>query len=274
MAKQQELYSNEWQNRIRTEDFFSSSWAKPVFDNFDESGWVYLSKIREWFAEFPFVSPHQSKHMRNRLESLNTEDHLGAVNELFWYNLATFLGWRLKPLSVEVTAPDFEVSSPACFYCEITTLNVSQSDRGQFKKGLSAPLNHGRGVARILRKATDEKKDQLKYGYDRQKPSILVVFDYSLFSGLGTQRPRFLADTLLHSASGLQAMPKELSALLYLERYVSKGKFYLRLSQSAVYHNPLSDFSVEREVFNWITQFVLSEYKEIPPQSIEDLLIV
>ncbi len=212
--------------------------------------------------------------MKKRLESLNTEDHLGAVNELFWYNLATFLGWQLKVLTVESSAPDFEVSFPACFYCELTTLNISKSDRKVFENGMSAPLNHGKEAARILRKAADEKVDQLKYGFDRQKPSILVVFDYSLFGGLGTQRPRYLADTLLHSASGLQAMPKELSALVYLERYVSKGRFHLRLSQSAAYHNPLTDFPVEKEVFSWITQFVLSEYEEIPPQSIADLLIM
>jgi hypothetical protein len=273
MPKQQVLYSKKWQSKIKSEDL-SSSWAGPVFDNYDEDGSVYLSTVREWFSKFPFVTTGQTKHMKKSLEGLNTEDHLGAVNELFWYNLAIFLGWQLKPLVVDSAAPDFEVSSPACFYCEVTTLNVSQSDRKRLENGFSAPLNHSREAIRILRKATDEKIEQLKYGHNDRKPSILVVFDYSTFSGLGTQRPQYLADALLHSSSGLQGMPKELSVLLYLERYILKGRFRLRLSQSAAYHNPLADFSLEKEVFSWVTQFVLSEYREIPPQSNTDLLIV
>lgn len=273
MPTQQDLYDKNWRDNINTKDL-SSSWVGDVLEKIAEDGGVYLSTIREWFTKFPFASADQSKHMRKRLESLNTADHLGAVNELFWYNLATFLEWQLKALAVESTAPDFEVSSPACFYCEVTTLNVSQSDRQRFENGLTAALNHGREAARILRKATDEKIEQLRYGYNNRKPSVLVVFDYSTFSGLGTQRPRYLADALLHSSSGLQGMPKELSALLYLERYILKGRFRLRMSQSAAYHNPLADFSVEKEVFSWVTQFVLSEYKEMSPQSNTDLLIV
>jgi hypothetical protein len=273
MPTQQDPYDKNWRDNINRE-YLSSSWAGDVLEKINEDGGVYLSTIKEWFTKFPFGSADQSKHMRKRIESLNTEDHLGAVNELFWHNVATFLGWQLKPLAGGTTAPDFEVSSPACFYCEVTTLNVSQSDRQRFENGLSAPLNHAREAARILRKATNEKIGQLKYGYNNKKPSVLVVFDYSTFSGLGTQRPRYLADVLLHLSSGLQAMPRELSVLLYLERYILKGQFWLRLSQSAAYHNPLADFSVEKKVFSWVTQFILSEYKEISPQSNTDMRIV
>ncbi|MEJ2351196.1 MAG: hypothetical protein P8Y03_15535, partial [Anaerolineales bacterium] len=188
MTVQQDLYDKNWRDNIKAEDL-SSSWARDVLGKIDEDGGVYLSTIREWFSKFPVGSADQSRHMRKRLESLNTADHLGAVNELFWYNLATFLEWQLKALAVKSTAPDFEVSSPACFYCEVTTLNVSQTDRQRLEEGLSAPLNHNGEAARILRKATDEKIEQLKYGYNNRKPSVLVVFDYSTFSGLGTQRP-------------------------------------------------------------------------------------
>ncbi len=273
MNKQQELYDDNWHSHVKSEDLVSS-WAKNVLDDIAGDGEVYLSTVREWFFKYPFVNSNQSKHMKKRLKSLATEDHLGAVNELFSYNLARLLGWHLQVLAEKKSTPDFNVTSPTCFYCEITTLNTSQHDRNLFANGASAPLNHRIEAARILRKSAEEKIDQLRYGYNLQKPSVLVIFDYSTFSGLGTQRPRALAGALLGSSAGLQGMPRELSALLYLERYVSEGRFRLRLSQSAAYHNPLADFPIEKDVFSWVRQFSLSEYTEIPPQLSMDLLVM
>jgi hypothetical protein len=273
MSKQQELYNDNWINNIKSEHL-SSSWANDVLEDIHGYGGIYLSTIKAWFQKFPFANISQSKHMKKSLESLSTEDHLGAVNELFWYNTAKLLKWRLEPLSEKASSPDFSVSLPSCFYCEVTTLNISQSDRDAFAKNNSAPLNHGREIARILRKATDEKIEQLRFGYNVQKPSVIVVFDYSTFSGLGTNRPHALAKVLLDSPAGLQTMPKELSALLYLERYVSEGLFRLRLSQSAAYHNPLAVYQIEKDTFIWIKQFAISEFYEIPPHLSTDLIIV
>lgn len=272
MSEQQKIYDDNWINNIKYKDI-SSSWAKDVLNDIEGYGGVHLSKIREWFSKFPFGSPVQSNHMKKRLESHITEDYLGAVNELFWYNLVRLHEWDLEALSEKKSAPDFNVTSPACFYCEITTLNTSQSDRNSFANGTGVPLNHDKEAARILRKTAEEKIEQLRYGYHKQKPSVLVVFDYSTFSGLGTQRPQALADVLLGSSGGLQTMPRELSALLYLERYVKEGKFRLRLSQSAAYHNPSADYPIERDIFSWVIQFPLSEFTEIPQQLSIDLLV-
>lgn len=270
--RQQILYNENWVINAKLKDL-SSSWAKDVLDGVAGYGGVYLSTINEWFLKFPFSNTDQSQHMKKALESLATEEHLGAVNELFWYNLATLLGWNLHVIAEKKSAPDFNVTSPASFYTEVTTLNVSKADRDSFTSGASVSLNHNKEVARILRKVAEEKIDQLKYGYDKQIPSVLIVFDYSTFSGLGTKRPQALANVLLSSSIGLQAMPKELSALLYLERFVLDGRFRLRLSQSAAYHNPLADYPVATDIFSWLTQFSLSEYTEIPQQIGTDLLV-
>lgn len=206
--------------------------------------------------------------MKKRLESVVTEDHLGAVDELFWCNLAKSLGWDLQTVKEKKSAPDFNVISPTHFYCEITTLNISQTDRNLSANGKNIPItNHDKEALRIRGKIA-EKINQLKYGYDKQKPSVLVVFDYTTSSGFGTQRHHSFADTLLDAS----AMPEELSASVYLERYVSKGKFKLRLSQSAAYHNPSADYPLEKTVFSWIKQFH-PEYSEIPLQLSPDLLI-
>lgn len=264
----QQLYDDNWLNNVKSKNI-SSSWAEDVLRDIDGYGGIYLYKIREWFLKFP-CSTKQSKHMKKCLESVVTEDHLGAVNELFCYNLARFFKWSLEVLTEKRSAPDFRVISPSCFYCEITTLNISQSDSNSFAKGKSVPItNHDKEASRILRKVAEEDKiSQLKYGYDKQKPSVLIVFDYTMSSGFGTQRSRAFADTLLDTS----AMPKELSTLVYLERYISKGKFKLRLSQSAAYHNPSAGYPLEKTVFSRVKQFPL-EYSEISPQLSTDLLI-
>jgi len=273
MSKKQELYNDNWICSTRSENL-SSSWAQDVLADIDGDGGVYLSTIRSWFQSFPFANTGQSKHLKKRLENLVDEDHVGAVNELFWYNLARLLEWRLQLLAEKKSAPDFKISSPSCFYCEVTTLNISKQDRDSVEKGAGARLNHEKETARILRKAVDEKIEQLRFGYNAQKPSVLVVFDYSTFSGLGTQRPHALAEALLGSPAGLKALPKELSVLLYLERYISEGRFRLRLSQSAAYHNPLADYTIEKDTFGWIKQFAISGFSEIPPHMSMDLLVV
>ena len=51
-----------------------------------------------------------------------------------------------------------------------------------------------------------EKAEQLQFGHKDKKGMVFVIFDYSVFSGLGTQRPLALADALLKIPTGLQAM--------------------------------------------------------------------
>lgn len=145
----QQLYDDNWLNNTKK---ISSSWAVDVVRNINGYGGIYLYKIREWFLKFP-CSTKKSEHMKKCLESVVTEDHLGAVNELFFYNLARFFNWRLEVLTEKGSAPDFKVISPSCFYCEITTLNVSQTDSNLFAEGKSVPItNHDKEASRILRK--------------------------------------------------------------------------------------------------------------------------
>ena len=176
-SKQLDLYNDNWTCSTTSVDL-SSSWAQNVLADIHEDGGVYLSTIRAWFQNFPFANKDQSSHMKKRLESLATQDHLSAVNELFWFNLAKLLGWNFEVLDEKKSAPDFNITLPSCFYCEVTTLNISEHDRDLFTKGTGVPLNHERETARILRKAAKEKIEQLRFGWNFQKPSVLVVFDY------------------------------------------------------------------------------------------------
>ena len=240
MHKQQEkCYNDNWKSNKP-----SRSWAVDVLDDIDGNGGIYLSKINDWFQKYP----DKSDLLKKRLESHENDQHLGAVNELFWYNLALNLGWELNPLPAinkkGFNTPDFEVKSPTSFYCEITTLTIPKNGkRFEFENELE----------RIFGKS-QEKQKQFKIGHQQQKPNVLVIFDYSTFSGLGTQHQKSLPDFLSNPPTNFGTMPSELSALLYLERYFEEGKFKLRMSKSVIFYNPAACLPIEKKTFDWLDQ--------------------
>jgi hypothetical protein len=196
-------------------------------------------KINDWFQKYP----DKSDRLKTRLESHKNDEHLGAVNELFWYNLALNLGWKLEPVPVKEgsSRPDFKVTSPTTFYCEITTLNIPNK-KIEFEHELKRIYGPSIG-----------KKNQFEFGYQQKKPSVLVVFDYSTFSGLGTQHQKSLPDFLSNPPANFETMPSALSTFLYLERYFGEGKFKLRMSKSVIFHNP-AGLPIEENTFNWLNQ--------------------
>lgn len=203
-----ELYSQSWLDELKSKST-QESWVSDVIADINGSGGVYLAILRDWFLSHPFPSKGTKQQMKNALESLNNSDHLGAVNELCWFRLMGDLSLSPEALPEDSrNTPDHMGKSTLGteFFCEVTTLNVSGKDAASISSGKGASLNQEIEISRIIRKATEEKAVQLQFGYKNQKGMVFVVFDYSIFSGLGTQRPLALADALLKTPTGLQAM--------------------------------------------------------------------
>lgn len=265
------LYDQSWLSDVESK-LSRNSWAYHVIKDVNESGQEYLSILREWHLSFPLPSRGKKKHMKNALESLNNYDHLGAVNELCWYRFMCDLAVSTQALQEgNGKTPDFKCTSPSGieFYCEVTTLNVSSKETEFNACGIGTPLNQDAEISRIIRKATLEKAEQLKFGEKEQKPMVFVVFDYSTFSGFGTERPLALADALLKTSKGLEAMQPYLSAIIYVERYVRRGRCRIRASQSAVCHNPLAHRPLPLDIFGCFRQYALDSYSSVEPKTID-----
>src|SRR5215470_2669198 len=87
---------------------------------------------------------------------------------------------------------------------QVSTLNVSKSDKSKFETGEGVALDHSETLRRILGKVTDEKQRQMSYAADQKQPCVLVLFDYTIWSAFGTQFFHFLADFLLGKEQGFQ----------------------------------------------------------------------
>lgn len=265
------IYDHYWLNCIQS-NAQANSWVHNVIRDINGEGGVYLSVLQEWYSTYPFPSNGKKTHMRKLLESSTNNDHRGAVNELCWYRFMCDLVLNPKVIPEGPSkTPDFlcTTASGIEFYCEVTTLNESVADAKAIASTGSAPLNQEVEKFRIIRKVTEEKVEQLQYGRERQKGMAFVVFDYSTFSGLGTQRPDTLADAFLLTSIGLQAMKPYLSVLIYIERYVYRGRCRIRTQQSALYHNPLADHQLPHDVFNCFRQYSLSSYSTMEPKAVD-----
>jgi hypothetical protein len=264
------LYDQYWLSEIKSK-FSPDSWAYDVTKDFNDDGQEYLSILREWFLSHPLPSKGKKKHMKNALESLNNHDHLGAVNELCWFRFMCDLAVSPQALQEgKGKTPDFKCTSSGVeFYCEVTTLNVSSKDSETNTYGTGTPLDQDTEISRIIRKARDEKAEQLKFGERDLKPMVFVVFDYSKFSGFGTERPIAIADALLKTPKGLQAMQPHLSAIIYVERYVWRGRSRIRASQSAVYHNPFADRPLPLDIFACFRQYTLDSYSSVEAKTVD-----
>lgn len=224
-----------------------NGWTRAVMDTFEPSGKKYLDTINRWFNGYPHDKKEKNE-LKAKLESYNDVDHLGGVNELAWFEFMKHFNWQVKPVSAKVRHPDFYISHPFEIFCEVSTLNKTDI------ADIGGRIDHSRASSRILRKAIDEKLDQLKYAEQKKKPAILVVFDYSSWSGYGTQRFIAIAAHLLKCSN----LPSELSALLYVDKGVNnEGKIVIYGERSAVYHNPCAKYPVPTALFEIFPQFFL-----------------
>jgi hypothetical protein len=262
------LFDNHWFDSASKKSH-SNQWVDDVMHQINGAGGIYLNTLRLWFERFP-VSKKQKKHLKNRIESFNNADHLGGVNEIVWWEFANSFGWTAKPINAgKATTPDFIVTKPEEFFCEITTLNLSEKERKLLDSGDGVTLDHNLSIERIMKKVVGEKAEQIKYGASREKPSVLVLFDYTFWSGFGTQFYRALASFLLGDNLGFVKLPTELSGIVYVERKVVDGKIGISKNRSAIYHNPNSLYKLSDSPFGMIKQYLL-DMKEVPAMETPD----
>ncbi len=150
-------------------------------------------------------------------------------------------------------------------FVEASTLNVSEADKKAIQQGCSVPLNHRHTIERALRKTICDKADQLYVEFSAKAPSVLVLFDYTTFSGYATGFYHVLAQHLFGEHLGFLKLPAELSALIYLERKILDGRICISKIRSAVYHNPNAAYKITDSVFGMFTQFAMRKI-EMPPR--------
>lgn len=256
------LFDNHWLDSA-SKKLHGSQWVDDVMHQINGAGGIYLNTLRLWFDRFP-VSKKQKKHLKNRLESFNNADHLGGVNEIVWWEFINSFGWTAKPLHAgKAATPDFIVTKPEEFFCEITTLNLSKKERKLLDSGEGVTLDHNGNIERIMKKIVSEKTEQIQYGASKKKPSVLVLFDYSFWSRFGTQFYLALAKFLLDAELGFTKLPTELSGIVYVEKKVLDGKIGVSTNRSAFYHNPNSLYKVSDSAFRMIQQYLIY-MKEVP----------
>jgi len=152
--------------------------------------------------------------------------------------------------------PDFQVTHPIEYFVEVTTLNVSEKDKVALINEDGVDLNHDETLNRVAGKFTEEKKHQLLYASNKGKPSVLVLFYYTQWSGFGTQFFRFLAESLLGNSLGFMKLPNELSALVYIERSVKEdGHIAFSRRRSAAYYNPFAKYPLAPNEFPSLNRF-------------------
>ena len=248
------IFDEKWIMSARSCDD-ESSWVKDVIADIETTGGLYLSILKVWFDAFP-LQAKQKRKLKSDIENCKTEAHLGAVNELALWSFLQREKFQIKPIPVaKVATPDFSVSTPFEFYLEVSTLNVSQQDKKKIKKNSSIQLDQDETLRRILGKLTNEKQKQLKYAFDRKKPGVLVLFDYTSWSGFGTEFYRYLARFLFGGQCGFLNLPIEISALVYIERRFLDCRFAISRIRSAAYYNPYAKYPLTMGSFAAINQF-------------------
>jgi hypothetical protein len=124
------LFDIDWKEKTFKElECHRKSWANDLIDNYDEIK-VYLEKLSKWFDEFCLLIDKNGKEkLRNELQNINNQNHLGAVNELTWWKFLSSRGFNLKPIATNnnKATPDFELKyNESDIVFEVTTLNEAQ----------------------------------------------------------------------------------------------------------------------------------------------------
>jgi hypothetical protein len=258
----------------REPELFDDNWCTLARSNgvsqLDDAARVYDNTLRILFQNFP-VSNKLKKHLKLRLESFNIEDHLGGANELIWWAFMRLFHWSATPIHArQGGCPDFHITSPHEFFCEVTTLNPSDYEKKKFTGPGGLPLDHTRTIERIITKIGDDAKSkQIRYGFSQEKPSVLVLFDCTIWGGFPTQFYGALAEFLLESTSGTTHFPVELSAIVYAQYTIlPEGQIGISKLRSAVYHNPNSQYKLPESVFSMMHQY-LPQHRELQPPPVE-----
>lgn len=263
------MFDEDWRARVLG-DAFGDSWAHEVMATLDGDGGRYLEILALWFGRFPLAPEKQRWELKRRLECLTTSDHLGAVNELSWYQFMCRAGLQASPLpTANAPRPDFRVTVPAEFFVEVSTLNISEAERKSLLATGGVNLNHHATLRRLLLKAGDEKDAQIAHAASEGRPCLLVLFDYSYWSGHPTNYFHFLASGLLGEQMAFAKLPVALSAIAYVSRRVHDGRIEISQRRSAIYYNPAAAYPLAVGSFDLLPQF-WRDIGEIKPKAQED----
>jgi|CXWL01.1.fsa_nt_gi hypothetical protein len=264
------VFGDGWRARV-VDNAPGDSWAHVVMATLHGNGGRYLEILALWFGQFPLASKKQRGELKRRLESLTTSDHLGAVNELSWYQFMRRAGLQASPIpTANAPRPDFKVTAPAEFFVEVSTLNVSEAERESLLTTGGVDINHHATLKRILLKVTDEKDAQIAHAASEGRPCLLVLFDYAFWSGHPTNCFHFLARGLLGERLAFAQLPVTLSAIAYVKRQVQlDGHIEISQRRSAIYYNPAADYPLAVGSFDLLPQF-WRDIGEIQPQPQED----
>ncbi len=247
------MFDQNWMKKANS--IKENSWAYEVMQNIKASGGIYLETLRIWFDNFS-LEDKQKKPLKRHIESFSNEEHLGAVNELAWWSFLKKYSFDAEPVPSENSSrPDFRVLSPQKFFIEVTTLNLSEQEL--INKDNLIELNQAENISRIINKIFNRSKKKYKqilFAYGQNQPCCLVLFDYASWSGFGTQLYHCLANDLLD----IYESHREISAIIYIERYVKNGNIKLNCKYSSIYYNPYAYFPLEKNIFHCFQKY---EYK-------------
>lgn len=255
MVKKLALFDKRWLKSARAKNHSTPSWVRDVMETLDTTGGVYLSLLRQWFDRFPLTASDKQK-LKTELESFNNPDHLGAVNELTWWEFMRRTKLQANTVPTASTRrPDFKVTTPVEFFVEVSTLNISDTENKKIAAGNTVALNHLETLRRLLVKVMQDKKHQISYAASQNCPCVLVLFDYTEWSAFGTEFYRFLGDSLLGRGLDFARLPAKLSALVYVERKVIKGRIAVSKHRSAIYYNPIARHALPVGTLGALRQF-------------------
>ncbi|MCG8059077.1 MAG: hypothetical protein N0E38_04515 [Candidatus Thiodiazotropha endolucinida] len=225
------IFDKNWMKKSHPE----GSWAKQAIEDYSNSGVIYLQELSDWYKKYPGSNKRKNGIKAGLLNSDNFA-HLGAVNELSWWAYINSRGGNISPIPEgKNPTADCEIQLvEITVICEVTTVNVSLNE--SIKSLQQSQINTKK---RIVNKATKEKLPQFIYGSNRECPVILVLFNYDEWSGFGTKPGRNIVNYISHND-----IPKELSAIVYLERYVIKRKSMYKNDSTSVFQNPNAQFSI------------------------------
>lgn len=257
------MFDNKWIENAR-KITNQESWVYDVILGLDTKGGTYLDTLRNWYGGFPGTNK-QKKPLQQRIESFINVDHLGGVNELAWWKFLKNSNFVVEPVPTTTSPrPDLKVRAPVEFFVEVTTINVSSDEATQFCKNGAVRLDHEKTLRRVLLKSSNDKKEQILFSSQQGRPSCLVLFDYTTWSGFSTQINRYVANYLLEQG-GFGELPIELSAIVYVERKVIDGRIGLSCDRSSVYYNPNAKYKLAPGTFAGLRQYSC-DMMEVEPE--------
>ena len=252
-----EVFDSSWRDRaMHIKD--KKAWFQELSPNISTENEIVLLTIRLWIESLP-LTEDQRIDFKRRLESFDNAEHWGAVAELAWCRLLIRQQIKAKLIdtvkSKSNSRPDFEIILPTQFHAEVTTLNPSQKDEAAFSIGCGVDLDHTETIRRLVGKLTDEKLKQLQYSCSNGKPAVLVIFDSTISTGVGSHFASSLQEWLYDGKSKQNnILPTELSAIVYVVKTMFEGRMAILDSRSAVFHNPGAKIMLPSESLSFLCQ--------------------